>query len=345
VLRYVPWLLVAACAFPSVAAANTSRSSAGSRSAHAATVFRVDACGTSLLLDKQYIKFKGSLKKFTADVITLGAKEPLAAAPLLTIPLSGPAACPPVGSGTGAVGPGKQASARFSQVIKLLDKAAVDYDAMKRAVDAGLFDHQPAVKISIEASLAAADGWVNRANTSLVTLKGGAAAYANADCPAGQNLTASGAQMFSEAWAGLIRTYVEINATLAKLAASCDAVDVLAPLTSAEINHDSGGGGAQLADSHRLSVLAPQRLSLQSRGRNELPVTLTTPTAGDLELDLASGKTQIASIVASTGRGAVGLELRLPAGTPTGASRLTVTFTPQSAVNPTVTVNVTILVS
>ena len=275
----------------------------------------------------RYREFLRNLRRYHTDLLEEAVKASTAGAPLAPAD----SACKQ-GNKPGAATAAKQSLAMLPAASSLLDKVAKDHAGMKRNQ---AFTTNSHVKITIDVALTSIDKRLSQEFRALDALKASAVAYAAGSCAAGSQQLDAWASLHADAFAGLSKGEQEITQALAALTDCKDTVLVVTPMSPTQIDRAAGGGGTQLRSTHGLSVLAPKRLKLNRHGRTALPLTLTAPTFGTLEIWLARGNTVIIDIHGSMGRGATGLRVNLPRNTSAGNRQLTVTFTPAGAVDPT----------
>jgi len=289
--------------------------------AHAATVFRVGECSFLSATAQEYGVFKLVLRKYQwTDGLALGQAVANAEGALATADADSD-------NVPAMIAEAKPALGYIADASKALDQLGLDYDRMKRV------NHFANAHVTtlLDVALSGMNGDLKNMFVALSTLKGAANAYIAGNRNTGFNLYQEVVGQLTDVQNGLFaRVIGEINQALADLAAGCKtATESLAPLSASEIDRDSGGGGSQRASSDGFTVLAPKRLKLNHIGRTTLPLTLTTPTTGDVQVSLTHGKTLIIYLDISQGaaHGAGGLLVNLPAKTVAGSDQLTLTFT------------------
>ncbi|HUO72933.1 MAG TPA: hypothetical protein VMU39_19355 [Solirubrobacteraceae bacterium] len=290
--------------------------------AHAALSWVINYCTNSSVNVGRWIEFGLSLKKYsTTDLDALSTAVAGA-----TIALS--QADADANNVPAMIATAKPALGYIATASKALDRLGLDYDAMKRAHP---FGDNKNTETSIGAALAELNARLKDTFTALATLKSAASAYVAGDRNTGFILFQHAQQQLTQALQGLAKLSVTINQALTQLRTECPSAAAPVPAMSAgQISAESGGGGSQRKSTQGFSALAPKRMKLNHRGTSRLPLTMTIPTTGSVEIALSRGKTLIVALDVSLGarHGTAGLLVSLPRNTASGNAQLTVTFTP-----------------
>jgi len=231
---------------------------------------------------------------------------------------------------------GKSALAAIPAVSRALDRIGMDHAAMKRALNAGAFDHVKNAVATAELALTALDGRLKQLFTSVQTMKSSATAFSSGDKEGGTKLYDQAMEQFAEADSGYFTGVArDIAQAAQELAEGCNKTVLTTPaMSSSQISNAAGGGGSQRAGKGGFVVLAPKQLRLSKhdkQGRITLSLTITTSTYGDIEISLSSGNKLIIDLHGSTGstaHGKFGVRVVLPRKTHTGKARLSITFIP-----------------
>jgi hypothetical protein len=334
-VRYLPWLAAALLAAPGAVAASERSATDPSPTAHAATMFKVNACKNSYKGAEEYLTFLRSWRKAYTDRLELTLEVGEAAEALAKADADSDNVAAMVADALPALDHIKNAR-------NVLIRIYQDYNAMARAVIAGAFSNNRSVEIAVGhwvgAPVTAALDEVSQALDMLQAVYNQNVAGHRAT-----DLFNEGTQTYGLAQAHLVIVDSSISRALQRLSGPCkDFGTSVAPMSAAQINDISGGGGTQRQSSRKLSVLAPKRLALSGQRRTALPLTLTTPAPGTLAIWLTRGQKAIVDLNAFMGRGATGLRLNLPRGTTAGTSRLTITYVAAAPLTTTATLKLTI---
>jgi hypothetical protein len=291
-------------------------------SAHAAISWVINYCTNSSVDLRLWLDFNQSLKRYsTTDMDALAT-----AAARVQITLA--EADAEADNVPAMIATAKPTPGYITIASKALDRLALDYDAMQRAHP---FGDRKQTEAAISGALTNLNTRIQDTFTALRTLSSSASAYILGDRNSGFTLYQQGVKQLSDALQGLVKAGVDINQALTQLRTECPAAAASAPpMSPAQINSASGGGGSQRASATGFSVLASKRIKLNHAGRSTVPLTLTIPTRGTVEISLSRGNALIVGVSVSmgAGHGAAGMLINLPRNTAAGKVQLTATFTP-----------------